>query len=311
MERFLDGDTLPGRLRGAAVALGNFDGFHVGHQAVVTRAMEVGRSIGGPALVTTFEPHPRRLFHPELPPFALTTLDQKLELLGAFGADGALVKRFDAAFASTNAEDFVRDWLIGRWGVSAVVMGEGTTFGARRGGTIEVLTRLAEEYGFVAEAVRPVELGGEVVSSSRIRSLLQSGDARAAAGLLTRPFAIRGVVEHGDKRGRTIGFPTANLRLGDYLRPAYGVYAVRVRLQSGATVDGVANVGIRPMFEPPVELLEVHLFDFGGELYGREIEVELVDFIRPEWRLDGLEALQRQIASDCVEARRRLAPLSV
>ena len=306
MERIFDG-AVPGHLRGGVVALGNFDGFHRGHQAVVGDALARARAAGVPALVATFDPHPARLFKPDLPPFALTSTDQKLDLLAAFGVDGGVVMRFDAAFAALSAEAFVGDWLGGQIGARAVVSGADFTFGANRSGDTAALAQIGGGHGIAAHVVGAVADPDGIVSSSRVRDLLRAADPIGGAALLTRPFAIRGVVEHGAKLGRTLGFPTANVVLGDYLRPAYGVYAVRVTLDDATVIDGVANLGIRPMIEPPLELLEVNLFDWSGDLYGRTIDVALAAFLRPEWKLDGLDALTRQIAADCDAARAALA----
>jgi riboflavin kinase/FMN adenylyltransferase len=292
-------ETIAGALRGGVAALGNFDGVHLGHRAVIGRAVERARSAGVPALVVTFDPHPARLFRPDAPPFALTTMPQRLNLIETLGVDAAVVIGFDAAFAGRSADDFIDGVLKGQLGLTGVVTGEDFTFGKGRAGDAATLAR-----HFTAEALAPVcAADGGTVSSTRIRQALQAGDPQAATALLTRPFTIRGTVEHGDKRGRTIDFPTANVVLGDYLRPAYGVYAVRARLPGGAVVDGVANLGVRPMFTPPKELLEVFLFDWSGDLYGAEIDVELVAFLRPEWKLDGLAALKAQIAKDCAAAK--------
>ena len=308
MERVFDGQV-PRGLRGGVVALGNFDGFHRGHQAVVGAAVARARTEGRPALVATFDPHPARLFRPETPPFALTTTAQKLDLLEGFGVDATVVMPFDTIFAALSAEEFVGDWLRDRIGAAAVVSGADFTFGTRRSGDTAALAAIGVRHGIAASVVPAVVDGGGIVSSTRIRDLLRAGDPGEAAALLTRPFTLRGQVEHGAKLGRTLGFPTANVVLGAYLRPAYGVYAVRARVadEEGARwIDGVANLGIRPMIEPPLELLEVHLFDWSGDLYGREIDVALVAFLRPEWKLDGLDALMRQIEADCVAARARL-----
>jgi riboflavin kinase/FMN adenylyltransferase len=307
MERLDGGSAVPERLRGGIVALGNFDGFHEGHQAVVGRAVERARAEGRPALVATFDPHPVRFFKPDLPPFRLTTLDQRQRLFGAAGADAMLVFRFDAGLAAVTAEEFVAGLLASRIGAAGVTTGEDFTFGKGRGGNVEVLKRLGPENGLSVDAVAPVMEDGEAVSSSRIREALQQGDCDTAARLLTRPFAIEGVVEHGDKRGRTIGYPTANIALGKYLRPRFGIYAVRGRLPDGRVLDGAANLGIRPTFEPAKELLEPYFFDFDGDLYGQTIEVELVSFIRDEARFDSLEALKAQMDADYGEVRRRLA----
>ncbi|MGS1018291.1 bifunctional riboflavin kinase/FAD synthetase [Allosphingosinicella humi] len=307
MERLDGGSAVPAHLRGGIVALGNFDGFHLGHQAVVGRAIARAKAEGRPALVATFDPHPVRFFKPDLPPFRLTTLDQRQRLFGAAGADAMLVFHFDAELAAVTAEDFVIDRLIGRIGAAGVVTGEDFTFGNRRGGNIAVLRQLGAEHGLSVDTVAPVLDGGEPVSSSRIREALEAGDCETATRLLTRPFAIEGVVEHGDKRGRAIGYPTANINLANYQRPHYGIYAVRGRLPDGRTLDGAANLGIRPSFHPPKELLEPYFFDFSGDLYGQTIEVQLISFIRPEAKFDGLDALTRQMEQDCAEARRRLA----
>jgi riboflavin kinase/FMN adenylyltransferase len=310
MERLSGGSAVPEAFRGGIVALGNFDGFHAGHQAVVGRAVERARAEGRPALVATFDPHPVRFFKPDLPPFRLTSLDQRQRLFGAAGADAMLVFDFNAELAAVTAEQFVADRLVDLIGAAGVVTGEDFTFGKGRGGNVEVLKTLGQAHNLSVDAVAPVSDGTEPVSSSRIRELLQQGDPEGAAKLLTRPFAIEGAVEHGDKRGRTIGYPTANLSLGKYLRPKFGIYAVRGRLPDGRVLEGAANLGIRPTFTPPKELLEPYFFDFDGDLYGQTIEVELISFLRPEAKFDSLDALTDQMEADCEEARRRLAALA-
>jgi riboflavin kinase/FMN adenylyltransferase len=307
MERLEGGSAVPASLRGGIVALGNFDGFHLGHQAVVGRAIERAREEGRPALVATFDPHPVRHFKPDAPPFRLTTLEQRQRLFEAAGADAMIVFRFDTELASLTAEAFVNERLLELIGAAGVVTGEDFTFGQARGGNAEVLRRLASARGFSAEAVAPVTLQGEPVSSSRIREALQAGDCAAAARLLTRPFIVEGPVQHGDKLGRTIGYPTANIALDRYLRPRYGIYAVRGRLPDGRVLDGAANLGVRPTFDPPKELLEPYFFDFAGDLYGQVIEVEFHAFLRPEARFETLAALQRQMEADCAQARQILA----
>jgi riboflavin kinase/FMN adenylyltransferase len=307
MERLTCDRPVPDHLRGGVVALGNFDGFHRGHQAVVGRAVARAREEGRPVLVATFDPHPVRFFHPDAPPFRLTTLDQRERLFDAAGADAMLVFRFDAALAEVSAHDFVTDWLIGRAGARSVVTGQDFTYGKGRSGSIATLNAIGPSLGLATEAVPPVSDATGPISSSRIRDALQAGDCETATALLTRPFAIEGVVQHGDKLGRTIGFPTANLPLGTYLRPAYGVYAVRGRLPEGRVVDGAANLGIRPQFDPPKELLEPHFFDFAEDLYGKRVEIEFISYLRAEAKFEGLDALTAQIAADCAEAKRRLA----
>lgn len=300
-------ERMPEALRGAVIALGNFDGFHLGHQAVAGEAVRWAREMGRPAIIATFDPHPVRFFKPDAPPFRLTTLDQREALFTQAGADAMLVFGFDAAMASMTAEAFVRDLLGARLGAAAVVTGEDFTFGKARGGNIGVLRDVGAEAGLQTRAVGPVLLDGEVVSSSRIREALTAGDPRQAARLLTRPFAIKGPVQHGDKVGRTINFPTANLDIGTYLRPRYGIYAVTGHLPDGRVLKGAANIGIRPTFDPPKELLEPHFFDFSGDLYGQEIEVAFHHFLRGEAKFESLDALVAQMGRDCDEARLLLA----
>ena len=302
---------VPESLRGAVVALGNFDGFHLGHQAVVREAVEWAWEDGRPAIVATFDPHPVRHFAPHVPPFRLTTLEQREELFAAAGAEAMLVFHFDDALAGTTAEDFVTALLGERLGARGVVTGEDFTFGQGRGGNLEVLRETGARVGIEARAVGPVMDQGRAVSSSRIRDALKAGDCDEAARLMTRPFAVRGEVIHGDKRGRAMGYPTANMELGPYLRPRFGIYAVTGRvLATGEALKGAASLGVRPMFDPPQELLEPYFFDFAGELYGQEIEVALCHFLRPEAKFDSLEALQAQMAEDCAQARRLLGPAS-
>lgn len=304
----LDGhDRIEGDLRGGVIALGNFDGFHAGHQAVVGRAVRHAKDEGRPAIVATFDPHPVRFFKPDVPPFRLTTLDQRQELFAAAGADAMLVLPFDAALAATTAEDFITGLLLDRYGAAGVVTGADFVFGKGRGGDVVTLADHARRLGFFTEMVAPVDDSAEVISSSRIREALQAGDCAAATRLLTRPFTVRNVVQHGDKNGRLLGFPTANLEMGQYLRPRYGIYAVTGKLPDGRILKGAANIGIRPSFDPPKELLEPHFFDFAGDLYGQEIDVAFHAFIRPEAKFDDMDALMAQIAADCVAAEALLA----
>ncbi len=304
-------EPAPEALRGGIIALGNFDGFHLGHKAVVGEAVRWAKSENRPAIVATFDPHPVRHFVPDAPPFRLTTLDQREELFAAAGADAMLVFAFDDDLAATRAEDFVGELLARHLGAAGVVTGEDFTFGKDRGGNVAVLAEHGARHGLAARTVGPVcsdgAAGPLVVSSSRIRDALKAGDCETAARLMTRPFAIRGVVQHGDKRGREIGYPTANLELGTYLRARYGVYAVSGRvLATGEALKGAANLGVRPQFEPPAELLEPYFFDFDGDLYGREIEVALQHFLRPEAKFAGLDELTAQMAEDCARARELL-----
>lgn len=307
--RWLDHrEPMPDSLRGAVVALGNFDGFHRGHQAVAGEAIAWAHAEGRPSIIATFDPHPVRFFKPAVPPFRLTTLEQRQELYLAAGATAMLVFHFDAELAGTGAEDFIRAILVERLGAHGVVTGGDFTFGKGAKGNVDLLRTLGAEMGLQSRVIEAVAEGGEVVSSSRIRQALRDGDPQEAARLLTRPFAIRGIVEHGDKRGRTIGYPTANLGVENYLRPKYGIYAVTGRiLATGQVLQGAANIGIRPQFEPPKELLEPFFFDFAGDLYGQEIEVAFHHYLRGEAKFDSLDALIAQMDKDCAEARRLLA----
>lgn len=300
--------AIPPALRGAVIALGNFDGFHRGHQAVAGEAIAWAKAEGRPSIIATFDPHPVRFFRPDVPPFRLTTLEQRQELYLAAGATAMLVFHFDAELAGTSAEDFIQRILLDRFGAHGVVTGGDFTFGKGARGNVDLLRTLGGELGLQSRVVEAVAEGGETVSSSRIRQALRDGDPQLAAQLLTRPFAIRGIVEHGDKRGRTIGYPTANVTIDNYLRPKYGIYAVTGRLlATGQVLHGAANIGIRPQFEPPKELLEPYFFDFSGDLYGQEIEVAFHHFLRGEAKFDSLEALIEQMDKDCAEARRLLS----
>lgn len=294
-------------LRGGVIALGNFDGFHAGHQAVVGRAVRHAQDEGRPAIVATFDPHPVRFFKPDVPPFRLTTLDQRQELFAVAGADAMLVLPFDATLAATTAEDFITELLLGRYGAAGVVTGADFVFGKGRGGDVVTLADHARRLGFFTEMVAPVDDTEEAISSSRIREALQAGDCATATRLLTRPFTVRNIVQHGDKNGRLLGFPTANLEMSQYLRPRYGIYAVTGRLPDGRILKGAANLGIRPSFDPPKLLLEPHFFDFAENLYGQEIDIAFHAFIRSEAKYDSMDALMAQIAADCEEAKRLLA----
>ena len=306
MQRLTLAGGVPEHLKGSIVALGNFDGFHLGHQAVVGRAVARGFHERRPVIVATFDPHPVKYFRPEVPPFRLTTLDQRERLFAHAGADAMLLFEFNEGLRSTSAEDFVGKLLAGTIAAAGVVTGDDFGFGKGRAGNVEVLRTLGAELGLVAEAVAPVIIDGERVSSGRIREALKAGDTGTSTHLLTRDFAIEGVVQRGDARGRELGYPTANLNLGDYQRPRYGIYAVRVTLEDGTEHPGVASLGVRPTFDPPQELLEAHLFDFDGDLYGQRIEVALHAFIRDERKFDSVDALVAEMRNDEAEARRLL-----
>ena len=305
------GSTHP---RGAVLALGNFDGLHLGHAALIGEARDRARDRGVPAGVLTFEPHPRSVFMPEGEPFRLTPLRVKEREIARLGVDLLFVQHFDAAFAKKSAELFVEEVLVGAVGVTHLVVGHDCTFGNRRRGTPEMLREAGAEHGFGVTVIEPVRgADAAVYSSTHIRELLREGRPRDAAAQLGRFWEIDGRVAVGDRRGRTIGFPTVNLGLGEYLRPAFGVYAVRVSGDGaddpfdGRTIDGVANIGLRPTVGTPEPRLEAHLFDIDADLYGRHVRVSLVDFIRPEKKFAGLDALKAQIAEDAARARAILA----
>ncbi len=307
MIRLDNREAIPEALRGAVLALGNFDGFHQGHQAVVGEAIRWARELGRPAVIATFDPHPVRLFKPDAPAFRLTTLDQRQDLFAAAGADAMLVLHFDRAMAEMSAPDWIEQVLGHQLGCVGVVTGEDFTFGKGRGGNPRVLREAGARFGLIGRTVGPVHDDEGVVSSSRIRDALKQGECETATRLLTRPFAVRGEVQHGGKLGRTIGFPTANLDMQHYLRPRYGIYAVTGRLPDGRVLPGAANMGVRPTFEPPIELLEPYFFDFSGDLYGEEIEVAFHHFLRPEAKFDSLDDLVAQMNRDCDRARELLS----
>lgn len=299
-------EPVPQNLAGAVAALGNFDGVHRGHRVLA----EAVRAAAGraPAIVLTFEPHPRAFFAPDQPMFRLTGPEAKEIVFRRLGLDGLVIRRFDAALAGTGARAFVHDLLRRDLGLSGVVIGHDFHFGRGREGTPAILADLCREAGLACRIVPPVALGTEAepISSSGIRRALEAGDLARANALLGYRWFVLGSVRHGDKRGRVLGYPTANVALPD-CGLAHGIYAVRARLPDGALRDGVASYGRRPTFDDGAPLLEVNLFDFAGDLYGQEIAVEFVAWIRGEARFDSAEALVVQMDRDAAEARRRLA----
>jgi riboflavin kinase/FMN adenylyltransferase len=311
MRIFRHYEEIPAEFHGGVIALGNFDGVHRGHQVVIGQAIARARALGVPAAVMTFDPHPRRLFQPDQAPFALSQLRTKCRHIEDLGVDYLYLQHFDRDFAGKTAAEFVTQVLCEGLRVVHVVVGDDYVFGAKRSGSVEVLQAMAADHGFGVTSVPPVrDDQGVIFSSTRARAALTEGRPQEAAFVLGRPWEIEGRVEHGDKRGRTIGFPTANIALGDFQRPAAGVYAVRAGLDEGAEtkwIDGVANYGRRPTFDKTDELLEVHLFDFSGDLYGQHLRVQMIDFIRPERTFDGLDALKAQISADADQARIILA----
>jgi riboflavin kinase/FMN adenylyltransferase len=311
MRLFRHHTEIPAEARGAVVALGNFDGIHRGHQAVIATAAEVAKNLGTTRAILTFEPHPREFFRPDQPPFRLTPLRIKVRQFEAMGIDYLFVLTFNAELAQKSAEAFVVEVLSQGLEVAHVVVGYDFVFGHGRRGNAVLMADLGRLHGFGVTSVSAVASeGGEVFSSTRVREHLLAARPLEAARLLGRPWEIEGRVEHGQKLGRDLGFPTANLLLGGYLQPALGIYAVKAGIDEGrGTVwhDGVASLGYRPTVGGTHVLFEVYLFDWSGDLYGRHLRVALIDYLRPEKKFDDLQGLQAQIARDCDEARRLLA----
>jgi riboflavin kinase/FMN adenylyltransferase len=305
MRIFSNWRDIPQDARGATVALGNFDGIHLGHASLIRAAHAARPDV--PLAVLTFEPHPREVFRPDDPPFRLTLSAERADALAALGVDLLYELPFNHEFSLMTAEDFVGQVLHQGVGARHLVSGQDFAFGHRRGGNTSFLAPRAEALGMGLTLVPPVTDAQGPLSSTRIRRALQDGYPERATAELGRPWAIRGVVSHGDKRGRTIGFPTANVPLGRHLEPARGVYAVTVRLADGATFKGVANIGRRPTVNAGTESrLEVNLFDFSGDIYETDITVALHSYIRAEIKFSGLDALKAQIATDAAEAKQIL-----
>jgi riboflavin kinase/FMN adenylyltransferase len=297
----------------AVLTIGNFDGLHRGHQAITAIVRTRATELGGTAVLYTFDPHPRKIVQPETAPGMLLTLDQKLELIEAAGIDLVVLEPFDAAFARTPPERFVREIVHDRIRPLEVYVGYDFHFGKDREGSMRLLTEMGPHLGFSVTVIPEVTVGDRDVNSTRIRALLAEGEVAEAAELLGRPYAVRGTVAEGDRRGRTLGFPTLNLAPESEILPAHGVYAGPVRFldegqpAAGSTFDAVTNVGRRPTFKPDdPPLAESHLIDFEGEVYGRHIEVAFHARLREERRFDGPDALKAQIARDVEEGRRRL-----
>ena len=298
-------DALPPGLAAPVVAIGNFDGVHRGHRAVIGTAIDQARSLGRPTLAVTFEPHPRAFFRPSEPIFRLTPEPMKLKRLSETGLDGAVVLAFDAAMAGREAEDFVADILVGRLGVSMVVAGYDFHFGKGRGGSPLFLREAGKRHGFGVEIVPPLLDEGAQISSSVIRAALAQGRVEQAAHMLGAPFEIAAQVIHGDKRGRELGYPTANMRLDPAVALAHGIYAVTVEID-GERRKGVASFGRRPTFDDGAPRLETFVFDFSGDLYDRVLPVAFHAWLRPELKFDGIDALIAQMDIDSARARAAL-----
>jgi riboflavin kinase/FMN adenylyltransferase len=301
-------DRLPPSLQGGVVAIGNFDGLHAGHRALIDTTIGEARSRGVPALVLTLEPHPRTVFRPAKPVFRLMPLPAKARLLKALDVDGLVVADFTPAFAALSARAFVEETLVGALRISSAVVGYNFRFGNARQGTAAVLAEEGKRLGFGVTVVDQVcEVGGEPVSSSTIRDALAAGDVRSANAHLGYRWFVTGEVISGDRRGRELGFPTANIRLGADCTLRHGIYAVRMQRPGGAMLDGVASYGRRPTFDDGPPLLEVFAFDFSGDLYGEEVAVSFVEWIRPELKFDSVDALIAEMNRDSATARSALA----
>lgn len=306
---------VPESCKGAVVAIGNFDGVHRGHQVLIGEAHRHAAERAAPLAVMVFEPTPRDFFQPGGEPFRLTPFHAKARLISALGVDVMYALPFNAELAHLGAQDFVFEILLKGLGAGCVAVGSDFRFGRGRGGDATFLSYMGEMEGFCAVIVDTVPFGtGEKISSTAIRTALKEGRPEDAAELLGRPFAVEGRVEQGDRRGRTLGWPTANVHLDGYVRPAFGIYAVRVEIRQNDVVvayyDGVANLGIRPMYESAEPLLEAHLFDFSGDLYGKHVSVELVSYLRPEMKFASAEGLKVKIAEDAAKAKTALSRIA-
>jgi len=296
-------------LQGAAVALGAFDGVHRGHRQVIAEAARAAEALKAPLGAISFEPHPRRYFGRETEPFRLMTLGQQARALDELGVERFYILPFDQEMAAFSDEAFARKVLKEALGARHVAAGFDISFGAGRTGSPERLQSFGQQFGFGVSIAAPVESrNGEKFSSSAVRHALREGRPEEATAILGRPFAVEGVVVHGDKLGRTIGFPTANIALGDYLRPKYGIYATRTRLADGREIAGVSYVGSRPIVNGIEERLEVHLFDFDEDIYGETIETYFIAYLRGDQNFDGWDAMLQQIKLDAKQARALLLP---
>ena len=299
-------DIAIGPLHGTVVAIGNFDGVHRGHRSVIGAALKRAKALGRPAAALTFSPHPRLFLRPQDTLFQLSSARDKLRLLAASGLDGAIVMNFDAQLAATSAEDFIERILVGRFGIGGAAIGFDFHFGHKRTGSPAYLAEQGARFGFAVDIVPPLEDEGRPVSSGAVRTALSQGKVVEATELLGAPWFVSGEVIHGAKRGRDLGFPTANIKLDPSCGLKHGIYAVRVAV-GGKRHDGVANFGVRPMFDGGAPLLEVFLFDFDGDLYGQTLDIAFIGWIRHEQKFELVEALKRQIAADAAQAREVLA----
>ena len=308
MDVLHDIERVPEELRGGAIAIGNFDGVHRGHQAVLDAAKGHAKAGSNLAGVMAFEPHPREFFQPSRPIFRLSTPERKLELFERYGLDLAVILNFDRALSELSAEDFVAKILVDGLGISHVVTGYNFFFGHKRGGNPDLMRKLGEKHGFGVDIVEAQGQAGDIYSSSRIRELLQEGDPRGAAYMLGYWWRVRGVVTGGQRIGTWLGFPTANVAIEKAQEFRHGIYAVRVYL-GDESFDGAAYLGTRPTFDDGPPVLETFLFEFDEQIYGKSIEVELIDLVREDQRFKSPDALKEQMAEDCEKARQILIDL--
>jgi riboflavin kinase/FMN adenylyltransferase len=294
--------SVPAYLRGAVIALGNFDGVHRGHAELARETVELGEQLGRRPAALTFEPHPRSVFRPDQPVFRLTPPAIKTELLAAVGLPTTFVLPFDRDIAAIAAEDFIDDLLLGKLGAAGLVCGYDFHFGKGRAGSPEMLQARCEAQGVPVVIVPPFAFAGDPVSSTLVRDALAAGDVARAADLLGRPWFARGAVVHGEKRGRGLGYPTANMHLPRDCKLRYGIYAVRIRID-GLWHDGVASFGSRPTFDDGAAKLETFVFDFSGDLYGKQVDVAFVGWLRAEAKFASLDALIAQMNADSAAAR--------
>jgi riboflavin kinase / FMN adenylyltransferase len=301
-----DPEALPESLTRPVLAIGNFDGMHWGHRQLIDRAIAMAAGFGKPSAILTFEPHPRRFFQPDRPFFRLTQPDRKAELAKSFGLDGMITLTFNSELAALSAEAFMQDLLVKRLSISGAVVGYDFHFGKGRAGSPEILATFGQSNGFETTIVQPQAKDGAVVSSTLVRQMVSDGDIKGANIMLGHAWHISSEVRHGDKRGRLLGYPTANLHLDHSVTLKHGIYAVRAMVE-GKAYAAVASFGRRPTFDDGAPRLEVHIFDFQGDLYGKTMNVAFVGYIRPELKFDGIEALIRQMDADSASAREILA----
>lgn len=305
-----DPRNLPSELSRPVIAIGNFDGLHRGHRAVIDKTLALARLLGRPGAILTFEPHPRDFFRPQEPVFRLTPLAEKTLIAEKLCLDALIVLSFNAETARMEATSFIEEWLVARLDISAVVIGTDFRFGARRSGTSELLAQEGVRRGFTVEILPEVATSEALrVSSSAVRAALEAGNIALASELLGHRWFVIGEVRHGEKRGRSLGFPTANLRLDPSCRLRHGIYAIRA-LVDGRAHEGVASFGRRPTFDNGAPLLEVYLFDFNGDLYGKSLIVEFVDWLRGEEKFESAEALIARMRRDVFDAKRALASIA-